>query len=70
MPSRKPKRDDAPQCKGKDCHSATMDIIFKQGGQWYFKCPKCGYITGSCHVKEVSPAMKEFMKRPPKEAPK
>ena len=71
MPSRKPRKDDAPECDGKDCHSCKMDIIEKHGMNWHFRCPKCGYICTANSCKPIPKAMKEFMRegRKKKEEP-
>lgn len=69
--ARRPKLDDAPACKGKDCHDAIMKIIEKHGAIYFFKCPKCGYMLSSCYVKDTAPAMKAYMTSgKKKEAPK
>jgi hypothetical protein len=61
MSNRKPKRDSAPDCQGKDCHSAKMDDIQKVGAVWYYKCPKCGRMLSACYVSETSKAMHDYM---------
>jgi uncharacterized C2H2 Zn-finger protein len=61
MGSRKPKKDEAPVCEGKDCHEAKMDIIEKHGAVWYFRCPKCNTLLGDCYVKPTNKAMHEHM---------
>jgi len=69
---RKPRKDEAPTCETKDCHEARMDIIEKHGAVWYFKCPKCGRLLGTCYVRPTTPAMHAYMVegKVKKEAPK
>lgn len=72
MASRKPKKDEAPTCEKQDCHSAKMDVQFKVGDHWFWKCSKCGYVCTASSVTVVPQALKEYMRagRPKKEAPK